>query len=90
MNTKRPQEMAGREARKAARRGREFAEIFFQYADCLHAGGPEWRAEELRALGRSKLGELREALSDCEDWARLARLPRAARAARRAPESAAA
>ena len=63
---------AAREARKAAARARDFADLFEQYAESLLTPGREMDASGLRMLAKDKLGELREALSDSDDWARLA------------------
>ena len=72
MNGKTPEQRAAREARKAAERAREFAGLFEEYADCLLAPGTRERARTLCTLGKSKLAEMKEAVSDCEDWVRLA------------------
>lgn len=64
-----PQHRAAREMRKAAERSRELAELCERYAESLlegEAGGA--RAEELRRLTRSKLAEVKEAVSDCDEW----------------------
>lgn len=67
-----PLHNAAREARKAAARARDFAELFEQYAERLLAPGCEMDASGLRMQAKDKLVELREALSDSDDWARLA------------------
>lgn len=64
-------EKAAREARRAAERAREFADLFDQYAGCLAREDSKERAIELRLKGKSKLAELREAVSDSDDWARV-------------------
>ena len=67
-----PTRNAAREARKAATRAREFADLFEKYAETLLKPGREMDASGLRMLAKDKFAELREALSDCDDWARLA------------------
>ena len=64
-------EKAAKEAQRAAERAREFANLFDQYADSLLSEASEEQAVELRMRGRSKLAEVREAVSDCDDWARV-------------------
>jgi hypothetical protein len=64
-------ERAATEARRAAERARDFAALFDQYADCLLQADAEERASELRLKGKSRLAELREAVSDSDDWARV-------------------
>jgi hypothetical protein len=68
MPSKTPVERAAREAIKAAQRAREFADLFEKYADALKSDGPGEHALTLRILGKSKLAELKEAVSDCEYW----------------------
>jgi hypothetical protein len=63
---------AAREARKAAARARDFADLFEQYAERLLTPGCEIGAAGLRTQAKDKLAELREALSDSDDWARMA------------------
>lgn len=63
---------AAREARKAAARARDFADLFEQYAHRLLTPGCEMDASGLRMLAKDKLAELREALSGSDDWARIA------------------
>ena len=63
---------AAREARKAAARARDFADLFEKYAERLLMPGCEMDAAGLRMQAKDKLAELREALSDSDDWARLA------------------
>jgi len=63
---------ASREARKAAARARDLADLFERYADRLLTPGCEMDAAGLRMQAKDKLSELREALSDSDDWARLA------------------
>lgn len=67
-----PLHNAAREARKAASRARDFADLCERYADRLLTPGCEMDASGLRLLAKDKLAELREALSDSDDWARLA------------------
>lgn len=67
-----PLHNAAREARKAAARARDFADLFERYADRLLAPGCEMDAAGLRMQAKDKLAELREALSDSDDWARIA------------------
>jgi hypothetical protein len=67
-----PLHNAAREARKAAARARNFADLFEKYADSLLMPGHEMDAAGLRMQARDKLAELREALSDSDDWARVA------------------
>lgn len=67
-----PLHNAVREARKAAARARDFADLFEKYADCLLTPGYEMDAAGLRMQAKDKLAELREALSDSDDWARIA------------------
>ena len=63
---------AAREARKAAARARDLADLFERYAERLLTPGCEMDAAGLRMQAKDKLAELREALSDSDDWARLA------------------
>ena len=63
---------AAREARKAAERARDFADLFERYAERLLTPGCEMDAAGLRMQAKDKLAEMREALSDSDDWARLA------------------
>lgn len=63
---------AEREARKAAARARDFADLLEKYAERLLTPGCEMDAAGLRMQAKDKLAELREALSDSDDWARLA------------------
>lgn|GEM_PF-6037298 len=72
MSDQNPIERAAREARKAAERARAFADLFEEYAACLLVSGERIHAAELRMLGKDKFAEIREALSDSEDWIRLA------------------
>jgi hypothetical protein len=67
-----PLHNAAREARKAASRARDFADLFEQYADRLLTPGCEMDAAGLRMHAKDKLAALREALSDSDDWARMA------------------
>lgn len=67
-----PLHNAAREARKAAARARDFADLFEKYAERLLTPGCEMDASGLRMQAKDKLAELREALSDSDDWARLA------------------
>ena len=67
-----PLHNAAREARKAAARARDLADLFEQYAERLLMPGCEMDATGLRMQAKDKLAELREALSDSDDWARLA------------------
>ena len=67
-----PLHNAAREARKAAARARDFAELCERYAERLLTPGCEMDAAGLRTQAKDKLAELREALSDSDDWARLA------------------
>lgn len=67
-----PLHNAAREARKAAARARDFAGLFEKHAECLLTPGYEMDAAGLRMQARDKLAELREALSDSDDWARIA------------------
>lgn len=60
------------EARKAASRARDFADLFDKYAERLLTPGCEMDASGLRMQAKDKLAELREALSDSDDWARMA------------------
>lgn len=64
-------EKAAKEARRAAERAREFANLFEEYADSLLQANSETRAGELRLKGKGKLAEVREAVSDSDDWARV-------------------
>jgi hypothetical protein len=68
MSSKSPVERAAREAIKAAQRAREFADLFEKYANALKSDGPSEHALTIRILGKSKLAELKEAVSDCEYW----------------------
>ena len=70
--TQSPLDRAAREARKAAARARDFADLCERYADRLLAPGFEMDAAGLRMQAKDKLAELREALSDSDDWARVA------------------
>jgi hypothetical protein len=63
---------AAREAGKAAERARDFADLFDKYAERLLTPGCEMDASGLRMQAKDKFAELREALSDSDDWARLA------------------
>lgn len=63
---------AAREARKAAARSRDFADLLDRYAERLLTPGCEMDASGLRTQAKDKFAELREALSDSDDWARLA------------------
>lgn len=67
-----PIQNAAREARKAAERARGFADLLDMYAERLLTPGCEMDASGLRMQAKDKLAELREALSDSDDWARLA------------------
>lgn len=67
-----PLHNAAREARKAAARARDFADLFDKYAERLLTPGCEMDASGLRMQAKDKLAELREALSDSDDWARMA------------------
>lgn len=67
-----PIQNAAREARKAAARARDFADLFDKYAERLLTPGCEMDATGLRMQAKDKFAELREALSDSDDWARLA------------------
>ena len=69
---KSPVHNAAREARKAAVRARDFADLAERYAERLLTPGCEMDASGLRMQAKDKLVELREALSDSDDWARLA------------------
>lgn len=71
MNRNQSIEKAAKEARRAAERARQFAKLFEEYAACLLQDGVHSRAAELRLQGRSKLAEIREAVSDSDDWARV-------------------
>lgn len=63
---------AAREARKAADRARDLAELCERYAESLVTSGREMDASGLRMLAKDKFAELREALSDSDDWVRVA------------------
>ena len=63
---------AAREARKAAARARDFADLFDKYAERLLTPGCQMDAMGLHMQAKDKFAELREALSDSDDWARLA------------------
>ena len=63
---------AAREARKAAARARDFADLLDKYVERLLTPGCEMDAAGLRMQAKDKLAEVREALSDSDDWARLA------------------
>jgi hypothetical protein len=67
-----PLHRAAWEARKAAARARDFADLFEKYADRLVTPGCELDASGLRLQAKDKFSELREALSDSDDWARVA------------------
>ena len=67
-----PLQNAAREAHKAAARARDFAELFEKYAERLLTPGCEMDAAALRMQAKDKLAELREALADSDDWARVA------------------
>lgn len=67
-----PLHNAAREARKVAARARDLADLFERYAERLLTPGCEMDAAGLRMQAKDKLAELREALSDSDDWARMA------------------
>ena len=63
---------AAREARKAAARARDLADLCEKYAERLLTPGCEMDASGLRMQAKDRLAEVREALSDSNQWARLA------------------
>ena len=67
-----PLNNASREARKAAARARDLADLCERYAERLLTPGCEMDASGLRMQAKNKLAEVREALSDSNQWARLA------------------
>ena len=67
-----PLHNAAREARKAAARARDFADLCENYAERLLTPNCEMDASGLRMRAKDKLAEVREALSDSNQWARLA------------------
>jgi ElaB/YqjD/DUF883 family membrane-anchored ribosome-binding protein len=71
MSSKKSLEKASNEARRAAARAREFANLFDEYAVYLLREDSKDKASELRLRGKSKLAEVREAVSDSDDWARV-------------------
>jgi hypothetical protein len=81
MSSKSPVERATREAIKAAQRAREFADLFEKYANALKSDGPSEHAKTMRILGKNKLAELKEAVSDCEYWIEINESSREAKSA---------
>ena len=71
MSSNKSLEKASNEARRAAARAREFANLFDEYAEYLLREDSKDKASELRLRGKSKLAEVREAVSDSDDWARV-------------------
>lgn len=68
MNQQAALQNAADEARKAAEKAREFADLFEDYASCLLTPELQGRASELHLTAINKMQAIRKAVADSDDW----------------------
>ena len=65
---------AAKDARKAAQKARELADLFEDYANSLLDENWQERAGELRLMAGNKIQEFRDSVAACDDWVACAEL----------------